>query len=311
MVMIAPVLAFGADLSPGVALVEQEKWGEARTFFAKYNDGKNAEVLYYLGRIAVEQGEYETAETHLEKAVALSPDTHAYVSWLGKAYGSHGREANMITKGLLAPKIHKAFARAVELKPDDVESREDLVSFYIEAPSFLGGSFDKAREQAAAIEKLDGAAGARAYAQIARADDKPEEAYAALKKGAEAHPEDVSLAIDAAVSAQLLQRWDESFAMLDGILARKPDAWLAWFYVGRGAAASGQRLEQGAQALEKFLAEAPKDVPVPRDAAHNRLGQIFEKLGKTAEAREQFGAAVKMNPENADAKAGLGRVGGG
>lgn len=298
------------DLSAGIALVEQEKYAEAKPFFEKYNDGKNAVALYYLGRIAVEQGEYETAEAHLEKACALSPDTHEYVLWLGKAYGSHGREANMITKGLLAPKIHKAFSRAVELKPDDIDSRRDLVSFYIEAPSFLGGSFEKAKDQAAAIEKLDGAEGARAYARIARAEKKPQEVYAALKKAADANPDDVPLAIDAALAAQEIQRWDESLAILEGVLSRKSDAWVAMFYIGRGAALSGQNLDRGAQAIEKFLAESPKDVQVPRDAAHNRLGQIYEKQKDAAKAREQFQAALKLNPGNKDAAAGLARVGG-
>jgi cytochrome c-type biogenesis protein CcmH/NrfG len=74
---------------------------------------------------------------------------------------------------------------------------------------------------------------------------------------------------------------------------------------------SGQRLERGAAALEKFLAEAPAENPVPRDAAHNRLGQIYEKLKDPAKARENFAAAVKLNPGNKEAAAGLARVGGG
>ena len=311
-VLLLTFVSFAAepDLSAGIALFEQEKYAEAKAFFEKHNDGKNAQALYYLGRIAVEQDDYETAEAHLEKACALSPDIHEYVSWLGKAYGSHGREADLITKGLLAPKIHKAFARAVELKPDDVESRQDLVSFYIEAPSFLGGSFEKAREQAAAIEKLDGAEGARAYARISRAENKPEDAYAALKKGSAAAPDNVPLAIDAALAAQEVKRWNDSFAILEDVVSRKPDAWLAMFYIGRGAALSGENLERGAQAIEKFLAESPKDDQFPRDAAHNRLGQIYEKQKDNAKAREQYQAALKLNPGNKDAAAGLARVGG-
>lgn len=303
-----PVMAAGPDLSAGVALVEQEKWAEAKAFFEKHNDGKNAEVLYYLGRIGVEQKQFEAAEAYLEKACALSPNTHAYVSWLGKAYGSHGRESNLITQGLLAPKIHKAFLRAVELKPDDVESRDDLVSFYIEAPAFLGGDFAKAKEQAAAMQKLDGAAGARAYARIARAEKNPEAAYAVLKKAAAAHPDDEQLTVEASIAAQELKRWDDSFALLEAAIARKADAWGAWYQIGRTSAVSGQKLERGAEALGRFIAEAPKDFPVPRDGAHNRLGQIYEKMSDKAKAKEHYAAAVKLNPNNKDAAAGLSRL---
>lgn len=307
--MLATVaMAAEPDLSKGIALVEQEKYAEARTFFEKYDDGKNAEVLYYLGRIGVEQKRYAAAEAYLEKACELSPNTHAYVAWLGKAYGSHGRESNMVTQGLLAPKIHKAFLRAVELKPDDVDSRDDLVSFYIEAPSFLGGDFTKAKEQAAAMDKLDSAAGARAHARIARAEKKPDEAYAALKKGAAAHPDDIELNIEAAIAAQELKRWDESFGLLEGLVARNVQAWNAWFHIGRAAAISGQKLERGAEALQKFIANQPKDNPIPRDAPHNRLGQIYEKLNDLPKAKEQFSAAVKINPNNKDAAASLARI---
>jgi len=310
LIALMPMSVFAADLSPGIALVDAEKWNEAKAFFAKHNDGKDAEVLYYLGRIAVEQGEYETAEDHLEKAVAMSPDTHAYVLWLGKAYGSHGRDANMITKGLLAPKIHKAFSRAVELKPDDVDSRQDLVSFYLEAPGFLGGSFEKAREQAAEIEKLDGPAGVRAWARIATAEKKPDEAYALFKKGAETYPDDSSLAIQAASMAQQAQRWDEASELLEACVARHPDAWIAWYQFGRIAAVSEKRLERSAEGLQKFLEGAPADVELPRDAAHSRLGQVYEKLGKKDEARTEFQAALKLNPGNEDARAGLARTSG-
>jgi uncharacterized protein HemY len=64
--MATPVFAAEPDLSAGIELVEQENFAEAKAYFEKYNDGKNAEVLYYLGRIAVEQNDFEVAESHLE-----------------------------------------------------------------------------------------------------------------------------------------------------------------------------------------------------------------------------------------------------
>jgi tetratricopeptide (TPR) repeat protein len=159
------------------------------------------------------------------------------------------------------------------------------------------------------METLDGAMAARAHARIARAEKKPDAAFAALKKGAAAHPDDLELVIEAAFAAQEVKRWDESFALLEGAVARKADAWLAWFQLGRASAVSGQKLERGAEALNKYLAEAPKDMRIPRDAAHNRLGQIYEKMSDKAKAKEQFAAALKINPDNKDAAAGLARVG--
>jgi tetratricopeptide (TPR) repeat protein len=299
--------ANAADLSAGTALFDQKKYAEANTFFEPLNTGKDPEVLYYLGRIAVEQKQYDAAEGYLLKATQLAPDVHRYVLWLGKAYGSHGREANLFTKGLLAPKIHAAFERAVELKPDDIDSRRDLVSFYLEAPGFLGGSYEKAREQADAIAKLDAIEGARAYARIARTQERQDEAYAILKKASDAHPENVEFAVETAIAAQGIKRWDDSFAILEAAIKRAPEAWGAWYQIGRTAVLSGQKLEHGAEALEKYIAAKPT-LPIPPDAPHNRLGQIYEKLNQPAKARAEYEAALKINAQNKDAAAGLQRV---
>jgi hypothetical protein len=47
--------------------------------------------------------------------------------------------------------IKKKFEQAVELNPENFDARMGLLQFYLMAPGIMGGSKDKAREQAGEI----------------------------------------------------------------------------------------------------------------------------------------------------------------
>src|SRR5438876_9307922 len=63
-------------------------------------------------------------------------------------------------------KLKGEFEAAVALDPKYVEARFGLVQFYTAAPEMMGGSYDKALEQAKAIRTLDPLVGHRAFAFI-------------------------------------------------------------------------------------------------------------------------------------------------
>ena len=70
-----------------------------------------------------------------------------------------------------ASKAHRYFEKAVELDPKNLEAMNDLFEYYLEAPGFLGGGFDKAQALADAHggtesgRRLLGAGQARGEAQ--------------------------------------------------------------------------------------------------------------------------------------------------
>jgi len=53
--------------------------------------------------------------------------------------------------------------KAVELNPDSIEARFDLMEYYLQAPAFLGGDVAKAEGQAREISKRSAAAGRKAW----------------------------------------------------------------------------------------------------------------------------------------------------
>ena len=66
-----------------------------------------------------------------------------------------------------ASKARQYFERAVELNPANEEALNDLFDYYLQAPGFLGGGYDKAVEVARRIRQINPAEYHFAEAQLA------------------------------------------------------------------------------------------------------------------------------------------------
>lgn len=64
--------------------------------------------------------------------------------WAGRAYGMQADSAGPIAGLRLAFKVRNAFEAAVRLNPLNGDAINDLSEYYIDAPSIVGGGFDKA-----------------------------------------------------------------------------------------------------------------------------------------------------------------------
>jgi tetratricopeptide (TPR) repeat protein len=222
----------------------------------------NADAAYHLGDLALMREAPDEAARWLEKATALAPKSSLYFRELGDAYGISAEKAGLFSKLSFALKCQAAYEHAVALDPADVEARYSLFTFYRQAPSIAGGGLDKARAQALEIQKRDDERGTLALVELNVAEHK----------------------------------FDEAFAALDGVRRRHPDSLVANYQFGRTAAMSGQRLDQGAAALRRYLAATPDEDQPPLWAAHWRLGQILEKMGDAPGARAEYAAGLKLNP---------------
>src|SRR5208282_604406 len=127
----------------------------------------DAESSNLLCRAYFALEEWDRAESACRKAVSLAPDNSRFHLWLGRVYGEKADRANFIAAAGLAGKVRGEFERAVQLNPKDVEARLDLAEFYVDAPGIVGGSEQKAREQARAIALLNPAREHWVYARIA------------------------------------------------------------------------------------------------------------------------------------------------
>jgi Tfp pilus assembly protein PilF len=130
--------------------------------------------LVEQGRNAINRGETAAAIDILEKAIAQSPDSAKAHYYLASAYGSEVQKSGMFAALKYAPKIKEEFQRAVELDPRYVDARYGLIQVFAAAPAMMGGSDEKAFEQAKEIKAIDPVFGHRAYAFIFTQQKKPQ-----------------------------------------------------------------------------------------------------------------------------------------
>ena len=141
----------------GVQLFTNGHMQEARRFFELFvrEQPHNPFGFFYVGRIAFEEQQYEPAIENFEKAVQLEERNSDYHLWLGRACGRQAERASVFRQLLLARKVKLHLERAVELNPENLPARMDLMEYYSKAPGFLGGSDEKAQEQAREIAKRE------------------------------------------------------------------------------------------------------------------------------------------------------------
>ena len=112
-------------------------------------------------------GEFKKAGEAFERATQLDPKNSVYYHWLGKAHGRRAETSSPFTAPVWASKARQAFEKSVELDEDNIEAINDLFSYYLEAPGFLGGGLDKAAAIAQKINAIDPIEYHYAMAQIA------------------------------------------------------------------------------------------------------------------------------------------------
>ena len=81
------------------------------------------------------------------------------------------------------------------------------------------------------------------------------------------------------------------------------------YQIGRAAAMTGLEADAGLKALDEYIAAPSHDEEAPSAAdARWRRGQILEKLGKKAEARAEYEAAIALEPEHSGARRDLDKL---
>lgn len=244
--LILALPAFLGAQSPE-QLFDQRRFDEAKAAFqAQLAKNKNdANALYYMGRIADEQGKSGEAVSWLEKAVKLNDNSAEYHFRLGSALGDEAQNASKFRQPFLARRVKSEFERAVHLDPAMLNARFGLVDFYTMAPSVMGGSMDKAKEQVIEIGKINPMQGHLAAARIALRQRDVAAEERELKAARQAAPDSAQPYYSLASFYRRNTRWDEAFATYDELMKAKPEEIIVHASYGIVAAISGRNLERG------------------------------------------------------------------
>lgn len=296
------------SVPPVAAEIEAGNYAQASRVLkeALARNPKDAQASLWLARIRLELGQYAQAIPLAERAVALAPGCSETHRVLGRSYGLN---AEKIRSLWLARKSREEFQSAVKLDSSSISARRDLMEYYLEAPWFLGGSKARAWGQAQAIASIDPTEGLLARAAYWQETDNAVRAAEAYRHILESKPDRVDAYFEAAEFYESNGKAEQLQAAVQAASSAGPGDPRLTYYRGVARVMEGRELPEAEHDLKSYLAQAPQRSDFPSYAsAHDWLGAIYERLGKTQEAIRQYQTALHLNPENHEAQAALHRL---
>jgi len=219
-------------------------------------------------------GEYKKATDAFQKALALEPSKSEYAHWLGRSFGRRAETSNLLTAPMHASKARQYFEQAVELDPSNEEALNDLFDYYLQAPGFLGGGFDKAERVAQRIAERNAAEGYFAQAQLADKRKQFDTAEEQLRRAMELAPRQVGRVLDLAKYQAKRGRIQESEAAFDKAEQLAPGSPKVCFARARTYVEQKRNLDKAKVMLIKYLhSDLTPDDP-PREQAEKLLKQV-------------------------------------
>lgn len=257
-------------------------------------------------QLSLTRGDSEAALQGLEKAAERYPADAEVHFQLAQVLVQRIDEVSVFSKLGVARRALAAFRRAAELAPEEAKYLSAVAEYYRQAPGIAGGDTDEARSWAQRLRSVAPRHAELLLAQIALDQGEPEQALPRLQ----------ALAADGMTEARMWMaahevsesRLDAAIEIYRQVLAEQPDHLLALYGLGRNAAVSGQALDEGRRALERFLA-LPASLchgeNLKRTHGYWRLGNILQKQGDTAAARRAYEQSLALDPDNDDARQDL------
>jgi len=141
-----PCVARAADLpSANHALLEgnnDDAVAQLKQIVA--SDPSNGQAHLLLCRAYYAQSMAAPAASECTAALRTLANDSSAQDWAGRAYGMQAEGAGPIAGLRLALKVRNAFEAAVRINPLNGDAVNDLSEYYIDAPSIVGGGFEKA-----------------------------------------------------------------------------------------------------------------------------------------------------------------------
>ncbi len=297
------------DARTGAEWFEEGNDEEAGAYFegVLQEDSTDVDALVYMSRIALREDDSDGAIQWIEKALALAPDSSNVHYWAATAYVVKVQRENAFQ---LVGKVKTHIDTAVELDPSNVEARMFLAGFLLNAPPMVGGSPEKAREQADIIVELDPFRGHMFWAETHKKNKNWDEAAAEYKAAAAIDPQSAAPWYSLGMMYQGAENYDGAFTAFEKALEVDPEATNSLYQIGRtGVISGGLNMDRSIAALKEYLGTPPPaGQPTPANA-HWRLGMLYELKGGLDMARAEFEAALALDPDDKQARKALENLG--
>ena len=292
------------------AVSQPQKWFDQRDYarlaaWLENQDPDQSESRYWQTRLALINGQGGPGLEMAEALVAEHGDQARFHILLAEARAANLDGVGRIGQLRAARRIRAAYETAIELEPDNIDAHYGLFVYALQAPAMVGGGSNRARELAERLKSLNPAWGAFAKASLAAADGQTEARRAALASALEHDPQHAMARFSAGLLETAEGQWESAQAHFRILVEAMPLHMGAWYQIGRIAALSGQDLDAGREALQRYLETEHGPGHPSMAAAHWRLGQIEQHAGDAERARRHFLTALELDPDLEAARGAL------
>lgn len=252
---------FSQDINSAKDLIQNNNLSEAKSILEKLisNDKNNAEAHFYLGHALFRMKDYESASDEFETAIKINWNNADYHFWLAQSYGQDAANSSIFTKMRLAPKIKDEYMKTIQINPNHVGGRMGLINFYRIAPGIMGGSMEKAYNEAKILIGIEEKSGHYQLAMLYSADKN-------------------------------IGKAEEEFKFLESKFGNMKD--FSGFYNNYGYfLLNNSRINDAIQKFNKQVELAPNN-----PNAYDSLGDGYLAAGNKTEAIVQFKKALELDP---------------
>jgi tetratricopeptide (TPR) repeat protein len=205
------------------------------------------------GRNYYMMGDFKRAVDYFQRAAEAEPGNSNYSLWVGRAWGRRAETANPLLAPGYAMKARQWMEKAVQLNDKNGEALSDLFDYYLEAPGFLGGGFDKAQFIAAKISETDAAEGYFARARLAEKRSEYGAAEQQLRRAVELAPLQVGRVLDLAKFLAKQGKQQESDALFAKAEKMAPETPRVWYVKADTLIKQKRNLDEARRLLEKYM----------------------------------------------------------
>ncbi|RUO75627.1 hypothetical protein CWI83_09600 [Pseudidiomarina taiwanensis] len=220
------------------------------------------------------------AENYMEQALELAPDNPKVNYYCGMIYGLRASEGFM--KAIrFAGKSRNCLEQAVAIEPDNLQYREALFNYYLNAPGIVGGGEDRAKQEVINIQELNREAGAIAHLRVINVFHSRQYGDE-LQRLATQYPEFAGVQLRLGLNLQEQGKYSDAHsaflrsAELTQLQQDKRDIYLNGLYqIARNAVFSEDNIVEGINALTQYLEEYDSAIEIPEIAwAYARMAQL-------------------------------------
>jgi tetratricopeptide (TPR) repeat protein len=232
---------------------------------------RNDSVVHCLGRLALEADDQEEAVGYFQKAIGMAPRPSHRVA-LAMALRSQAAKAGMFRAAPLMTRMKTELETALSSDSSLLDAQFILLQYYAQIPPGLGGDMARARGHAAALLKLSPERGHIGLGLIAEQEKDLALAEREYRLAISVRPDSEPPYSAAGAFYRRQERWTDAISMYEKASRALPSA-----------------------------AFSSKTANI-----HYLLGNSLEKAGNQARAHAEYAAALRYNPDHAEARKALG-----